>query len=274
MPKSDKQVESDTERTSQMSDSKSLKDTQKNRMEEFFESGSLRTNPFGDNISAEQGYKRGERITAAVHLMTSHIEHDEPMRHALRAESILLLDYALLLQGELRAVGSEHVRKMQGSIRKLISLVRLAGISGRVSTQNAHILVAALDDLGSFLTAAQRSTLAEAVPLSREDLIPRTDIPKKEIRVVVAPTQKTPYTRPVKDISIKDNVRKDTTSASRANRILDIVKKGGLLGIKDIVALLPEYSEKMVQRELAAMTDSGQVRKIGEKRWSKYESVR
>ncbi len=256
-----------------MSDIKLVKETQKNRMEEFLDSAVLRTNPFGDNISAEQGYKRAERITAAVHLMTSHIEQDEPMRHSLRSESIFLLDYALLIQGELRAVGSEHVRKMQGSIRKLISLVRLAGISGRVSNQNAHILVDALDDLGSFLTTAQRSSLAEAFPLTREDLVPRVEAVKREIRIPVV-LKKSPQTRPLKDMSVKDSVRKDGASESRAARILEILKKGGLLGIKDIVALLPEYSEKMVQRDLASMADAGQVKKVGEKRWSKYEVVR
>lgn len=256
-----------------MSDTKSVKETQKNRMEEFLDSAALRTNPFGDNISAEHGYKRAERITAAVHLMTSHIEQSEPLRNSLRSESILLLDYALLLQGELRAVGSEHVRKMQGSIRKLISLVRLAGISGRVSNQNAHILVDALDDLGSFLTAAQRSSLAEAFPLTREDLVPRGEVVRKEMRVSVG-SKKSPQPRPIKDMSIKDSVRKDGASESRAARILEILKKGGLLGIKDIVTQLPEYSEKMVQRDLASMADAGQVKKIGEKRWSKYEIVR
>ena len=256
-----------------MSDNKSIKETQKNRIEEIFDDKLLRTNPFGDNISAEHGYRRAERIMAAVHLMTSHIEQGEPLRNSLRSESILLIDHALLLQGELRAVGSEHVRRMQGSIRKLISLIRLASISGRVSEQNANILVDALDDLGSFLSTAQRSTLAESIPLSRDDLIPRTTTPRIEARSRSAKiTFQTPQA--VKDKSIKDIVRKETSPSTRASQILDILKKGGLLGIKDIVAMLPEYSEKMVQRDLASMADAGQVRKVGEKRWSRYEIVR
>jgi hypothetical protein len=151
-------------------------------------------------------------------------------------------------------------------------LVRLAGISGRVSNQNAHILVDALDDLGSFLSTAQRSTLAESVPLSRDDLIPR-DVIRKEVHLKKT-VQSLPRTRTVKDSSIKDNVREEVSPESRTARILEILKKGGLLGIKDVVAILPEYSEKMIQRVLASMVDAGHVKKIGEKRWSRYEVVR
>jgi DNA-binding HxlR family transcriptional regulator len=33
---------------------------------------------------------------------------------------------------------------------------------------------------------------------------------------------------------------------------------------------LPEFSEKMIQRELAALVQEGVVMKQGEKRWSRY----
>jgi len=60
------------------------------------------------------------------------------------------------------------------------------------------------------------------------------------------------------------------SSGARANQILDILKLGGALGIKDIAANLPQYSEKMIQRELANLVVTRSVEKAGEKRWSKY----
>ena len=59
----------------------------------------------------------------------------------------------------------------------------------------------------------------------------------------------------------------------RAERIIDILKAGGMLGIRDISANLPQYSEKMVQRELAELVETGKVRKIGAKRWSRSQLV-
>ena len=60
------------------------------------------------------------------------------------------------------------------------------------------------------------------------------------------------------------------TSGSRVQNILEVLRVGGSLGIRDIAANLPEYSEKMIQRELLGMVARGQIRKIGLKRWSKY----
>lgn len=62
---------------------------------------------------------------------------------------------------------------------------------------------------------------------------------------------------------------KGTTSV-RVQNILEVLRVGGSLGIKDIAANLPEYSEKMIQRELLNMASTGRIRKIGLKRWSKY----
>jgi hypothetical protein len=68
-------------------------------------------------------------------------------------------------------------------------------------------------------------------------------------------------------------LRDEHSASNRADQIIDILKVGGTLGIKDIVANLPQYSEKMVQRELALLVGAGRVQKMGAKRWSKYQAV-
>ena len=40
--------------------------------------------------------------------------------------------------------------------------------------------------------------------------------------------------------------------------------------IKDVSPLIGGFSEKTIQRELAAMVQAGILRKVGEKRWSRY----
>ena len=66
----------------------------------------------------------------------------------------------------------------------------------------------------------------------------------------------------------------DETLNRRAQTILGILKSQGIIGIKDISSNLPEYSEKMIQRELAHLIVLGRVKKSGFKRWSKYAFVR
>jgi hypothetical protein len=176
----------------------------------------------------------------------------------------------------MRSSHSAHVSEFLSSVRYLISLVRVLGVSGYVSHANASVVIEALDELGGFITASQRSILSENVSLTREDL---TDVRATSFRV--------PERQSIKDASDTEGVKdiqklKDASNASvtqsdalgtlsaRVQSILEILKVGGSLGIRDISANLPEYSEKMIQRELLDLVSRGAVKKTGLKRWSRY----
>jgi len=74
--------------------------------------------------------------------------------------------------------------------------------------------------------------------------------------------------------SIKDKMSDmNGTLDRRAQAVLEILKSQGTIGIRDIASNFPEYSEKMIQRELARLIALGRVKKIGFKRWSKYSFV-
>lgn len=63
---------------------------------------------------------------------------------------------------------------------------------------------------------------------------------------------------------VKDNRRKE---------IMDTIKRQGIVSgvtIKDITKLFTDVSEKTIQRELTEMLQKGQIKKTGEKRWSRY----
>ena len=96
----------------------------------FLDNQSIRTNPFGQNISGDQFYRRAERISAAIHLLTAHIPANEPVRVIIRTQSMQLLDLAISLRGTLRASSSEPLKKTQGCIRRLISLSEILSVSG------------------------------------------------------------------------------------------------------------------------------------------------
>jgi hypothetical protein len=225
--------------------------------------------PFGANVTGENSYRRAERISAALHLITNHVPETEPLRNAIRSGGLTLLSLILELRSGLRSIGSEKGQAALAAIRELVSMVRLLAVSGYVSVQNTGALVEALDELGNLIVVAQRSTLAEQLTVSREDLVP----PAQATSV----GQETPHARqtnvrprPIKDI--RDSRKGHTSGASgaRSEQIMDILKLGGELGIKDISANLPQFSEKMIQRELADLVKVNKVKKFGAKRWSKY----
>ncbi len=75
-------------------------------------------------------------------------------------------------------------------------------------------------------------------------------------------------------LSLKNNVVKikdsKPESPNRQEIIMSLLKKNEELGIKDFVTAITGCSEKTVQRELANMITKGQIKKTGEKRWSRY----
>jgi predicted HTH transcriptional regulator len=76
----------------------------------------------------------------------------------------------------------------------------------------------------------------------------------------------------IKDNNIvsETNVFKKT---NRQNIILGLLKKKKELTIKDISHVIKDCSEKTIQRELLTLISAGVLKKIGERRWSKYSMV-
>jgi hypothetical protein len=228
----------------------------------------IRTSPFGENRAAERVYRRAERIAAACYLVTNHLSEQEPARTALRSEANDLLAEILRIRDGMRAPEAPQVSRVLEKIRAMISISRLLASAGFISLQNLDVLAEALDELGSFVTSSQRSSLAERVTLSREELLDTsvTEVVKDKSYTAVRDTQRIKDTRTV---SYHTGDRKKTAEV-RVRNILEIIKSGGELGIKEIAANLPEIGEKTLQRELSELVLKGQLRRIGLKRWSKY----
>jgi len=259
------------------------KDIQKTEnISHFVDKQTIRTHPFGDNKMGERAYRRAERLVAAIHLLTNHIDPEEPIRMVVRQSSVSILSDILSLRDEMRTVGSLKTHSIEASVRHLISLVRILAVSGFVSFENADVLTDALDDLGAFIETSRRSVLSENIRLSREELLDVRDTTKESVKDIKDNTF-------IKDkIVIKDNVeilgnvlyQKDihtaeaVTATNRLNRrmegIIEVLRIGTDMGIKEIGINLPEYSEKMIQRDLAELVARGYVKKIGSLRWSKY----
>lgn len=240
----------------------------KDHIARFLDSTTIRTSAFGQNVSGERAYRRAERIAAAIHLLTNHVPADEPVRSSSRHTSIALLSSILKLRNEMRSSESQALNNTEALIRKLMSLVRILSVTGRVSMQNADVLVAALDDLGVFLAASQRTGLSESASLNKDDFA----LGAAHAALSVSDISKRKPTRRIKDKGERSSSVSDSTAPTRGRgeEIVGVLGAHGQLGIKDIAANLPEYSEKMIQRELKSLVTVGRVKKMGAKRWSTY----
>lgn len=60
----------------------------------------------------------------------------------------------------------------------------------------------------------------------------------------------------------------------RAERIKTVLEAKPEASIKDIADIITDVSEKTIQRELNSLIDKGQVRREGERRWSRYSVIK
>src|SRR3989344_5526381 len=129
------------------------KDLQTNAFAKFLDSR-LHVNPFGKNRSGDRAYRRAERLSAAIFLMSKHIPGEEPLRNEVRIAALATLPKILACKDEMRSTMSESIADVQATLRHLISLIRLMVFSGFVSAQNAEIVTIAADELGNFVSVA------------------------------------------------------------------------------------------------------------------------
>jgi hypothetical protein len=250
------------------------KDVQKtDGIVKFLDYQTLKSNPFGDNRVGERLYKRAERIASAVVLLTNHIEARDVLRESARRSAVEILSAILAIRDEMRAQNSPETSTLKMSVRKTISHIRLLGVAGQISLQNAEIVIEALDELLSFLAASRKSSLSETVSISREDFMDIREAPRfaQEKLTDGAPKAAAVNYAETAPAPVVASQRPGMSTRSRA--ILEVLRGHDELGIREVVANLPEYSEKMIQRELAELVEAGKVKKTGLKRWSRYTSI-
>jgi hypothetical protein len=248
-----------------------IKDIQHKQFSKFLDE-TVRTDPFGENKMVDRAYRRAERLAAAIFLLTNHVDPSEYVRQEARKRSVALMEQVMNLRDEMRSTVSPNMHAFQAHVRGLISLVRMLVFGGFVSSQNAEAVLAALDELGSFVHAAQRTALAEPVAFTKDDLVHVPESSKGHIRDI-KDTKTVKDAQPLKDSA---STLTDTVSigrsimTARASSILEILRSGGEMNIKDVAVHLPEYGEKTLQRELSLLVEKGLVRRNGLRRWSRY----
>lgn len=247
----------------------------------MFDLETSRINPFGDNKVAERAYRRAERISAAIYLLTAHLSDAEPLKIRARDFALTVVASVLNIKDEMRSDNSSRMIAFRAASREGVSLIRLLAIVGHISMSNAEAVCGALEELHAFLTSSQRSSLAESISFSKDELLDvrsyvhREDVEREPRRPATTPDRVAPVSPVAREhIAVSTPIAAESGALSlRARSIVEVLRQVGELGIRDVVSHLPEYSEKMIQRELAELVEAGLVRKAGLKRWSRYSAV-
>lgn len=226
-------------------------------------------------------FKKTEKISTAVYLITNFFSPEEPLKWDIRNIATKLLRFALSFsQGSLYNK-EKRTLDLNGAILELSSLFDLAYRSGFVTVMNYQILNTEINRLGTLLMEYNAVKLGSNKPLFTDEsfAVSRTQSQPENVagqRNTYGTTYGTSYTKPsfIKDISKgqtkRPNVLYTNANSKRRETIINEVKRLGEVSVKDISIVVTDCSEKTLQRELLAMVDAGILSKTGERRWSRY----
>ena len=230
----------------------------------------VEANPFAADPVRERFFNRSERIVLALFLVTNHVPQVETLRKSVRYSGDELIQKALSIKDASHSTVGDQISEIIATIRHLVVLVRLLMTGGFISSLNARALIEALDELGlssqTLLTGEHTFTRTDFFP--REEMLFQGRNVQKDIKETESFVQHDSLTKKTKINDVIGHIKKDTSD--RVQLILGTLSTSSGLSIKEVRSQVPQFSEKMIQRELAILVLDGRVRKMGEKRWSRY----
>ncbi len=208
----------------------------------------------------QKDIEKGQKIVAAIYLITKHLPEKEPIRHSLRKLSISFVCASSLEQKEL--------------LSQIEILLGSSVLAGLISEKNTSVVVYEAkhfcDHDHSEEMLASLGELFE--PNNARQIHSQTaikDIKRTQSQGLIHSVQ-----RPTVELSYTKSYEKNIINkGSRQDKILSFINDKKSAVIKDIVSLFPEVSEKTIQRELNTLINDGRITKRGSKRWSIYMAV-
>src|SRR3989344_4837188 len=245
-------------------------------------------------------YKKTEKLTRAIYMITDLFTVREPMRWRLRTKAVSMMSLILSKpHGHLAQETHDHTYAHPlNLINEVVVLLEFAMRVHLVSPMNFSILREEFLSLEEVLRNREKepqfsksfvfpdrffdtSEVSKNMPISPRlsyatKCPERADKGQKDSKrhVLYDKRQKNVVGDYVengqKDISRDGDISKRNQKQTRRETIKSLLRIRGQLTIKDISAVISDCSEKTLQRELVSLIADGGVKRIGERRWSTY----
>jgi hypothetical protein len=216
-------------------------------------------------------------------MVTDCIDFDDALKTKLRSLGVELLSDMYKFSIFSVVDKHTHISTSISRTNEIISFIDIASTIGFISDMNAGILrrefSGLISELESHLPKKQQFSFVLneemfAIPRPLSE-IKRTEYKGQTIGQSIG-HDKGHESPPRSDLRSEhpSSVRRGGNSKTdRSEKIIFLMKVKGEVSIKDISTTFTECSEKTIQRELNDLILKGQVKKIGEKRWSRYSLI-
>lgn len=218
-------------------------------------------------------YRKIENIVAAIFLVTGLIEADILIKNTIREHSLECLNRIVRLIGK-SGVSITDIQAVASFLLHLTSLLDIAFWSGQVSQMNLSMVQREI--AGTYKTLNDLSVkyknsfyIGSKFFKTEQDIF--ADVAMKEESNHQGHNKGQDKRQIIKDNKEgQETIQPSQSRGHRRESILNLLRQRSNLSVKDFIAVVPEYSEKTIQRELLSLVEEGVIRKEGERRWSTY----
>lgn len=244
--------------------------------------------------------KKAEKIVTAIYLVTNLFPQNEPMKQVLRKKSVFLLSEINHIRQIFDSTEVRPLLNLDISISSIISLLNVSKDSRLISEMNYSILEKEIKNLANVYINDNKTTKSEILfnsdffETNKKHLLPYQALTNESQNDKMDNSsslnlsadkqeQKMSFRKNDYKMSFRQNrfvegkiIKRKTglkqleTKEKRRDLIKSLIKANKFITIKDAAKLMPNYSEKTIQRELNLMVNEGSIRREGTRRWSKY----
>ena len=238
-------------------------------------------------LSADTGFytnvfKKTEKIVAAIVYILSHTNkrqadntHIQKIKDRVFVVHESLLETLALQQQEAR----ERLLDFQYELAGLESVLRVGEAGGIISQEVMSLLSNELDLVQRFINNHYTKSDGYSIDINTDvsNMLGTSAGNAKESTSNKQTAPRAPRKQrvqiPAGDIST-DAYLVYSQMTDRAERIKTVLDAKPQATIKDIAEVITDVSEKTIQRELNSLIEKGQVVREGERRWSRYSTVK
>ncbi len=234
--------------------------------------------------------KKTEKLVTALYMVTDCMDTDDALKSKIRLLGVELLSDMHKMDNISPIDKQKQISITLSHINEILSLIEISCTIGFISEMNTSILKRELVSLISELNLNDSKDKHFSFTLSQEMFdLPRPIEENNNNKHLLSlrnniKDKRTEYGLSFNNMSLikkpKSYVSDSASKKERSDKILALIKdKKTSLGyedgvsIKDISVAFTDCSEKTIQRELNALVDKNLIKKIGSKRWSKYQAI-
>jgi len=219
-------------------------------------------------------FKKTEKITAALYLVSGLLKDDEPLKWELRDRGMDLISSSFTASSSMPGDKNIVIQSLFTAALETISLLNVAKISNLISTMNHTLLVREIDNILSLLRDQLAQNAENAGYVLSEAFFKTPTLFSSGFKPDSKTKPSGPTVQTVSNAQItganKGQSNSPAKKSQRQESIISILKNQSNLTIKDFSKSIRDCSEKTIQRELLELVEKGVIKKEGERRWSRY----